>query len=1383
HIDAFCVLQDDAGFIWIGTGNGLQRYDGYQLKNYFKDNDSISTNIRINSMTVIGDVLWINSKGGLLCFHTKKEKYLQIKSNYELKNKSTFIKYHHSNDNQLWILADSILLLATYSLTNDVLLLDLQKKTLPNIPANTILKSLEHNDSGTFWIVAKNRTWQYHYRDDIFVYTNSFLTSKVSQIFYEPNSQYLWVQSAMKIQRFSFKGNEYLEYVSSELNNLRSELELTANPMSDFKIINNEYWIASTHKGIYRLSSIFPQVSIIEKYHTNSDVIPLSSNSIKSLFLSRENCLWVSLNDKGLDIVDLGIKKFSTLKNKTKGKKENQESPKSISEIYEDYKGNFWIGTKENGLWHYNSQQEQFAPFKKATSQFNKVAMRNILEIAGYKNILYIASAQGLSIYNHQTNHFVFYSRNDTTLFNFNKNIRSLAVDQNNVVWVGYLHGGIHRTRFGADGKVLDKIYYDSLPRSKAKVQIKKVTNILVDTALNQLVITNERCLHRLFLDKQSQIFKSIPYRIEPDNMPLLDGVSLWDTKKQNDSTYWIGSIGNGLLRVSLSDSILQDGYGYNICTSYLRKKIAYGNHIQSLLLDDIQNVWFSSNGICQFNTQNKKFRNFDVGDGLISNGFIVKTGLKSNNGNMYFGSTEGIIQFHPDSIDINQALPQIVISNIFVNKQPIKQDLELEGTVIYNGKKLLLNHKQNSFTIEFSALHFANTGKNRYKYKLQGYDDDWIYTDSKMRRAKYANLKYGDYTFLVNGTNNDGLWSDTHLELQVHIKTPIWKSKVAIMLYIVFIIVIIITIYRYNIGMVKLRHNLQLLEIENKNKEELHQTKLRFFTNISHELKTPLNLIYSPIELLIKDSDIDKQQRLQLYRLIGKNINRVLKLVNELIEFRKIETGRATLCLSPINLIDYIEEIIELFREPMENKKINFASSFSNSNVKFYIDADKVSKIVINLLSNAIKYTPEEGHIHLKLLQDFKESDQTFSHSFHIKNNVTANEYFYLVVSDTGIGITEDTISQIFERYYQVKDTEYTRHIGSGIGLALVKSLVIAHKGELLVNSEKNKGTEFIVKIPSTIGFYDSFSNIEIVEKTQKDDFSKINISEIIDNESTTTDDYLDKNTIDRNKKTLLVVEDNYELRHFLKGSLMNDYNILTASNGKKACDALSKIDINLIISDVEMPHMDGYDFTNFVKSNINYCHIPIVLLTAKNSMEEKEKGVQSGADIYISKPFSIEFLKKSVENIFKHQELLFEKYRSNHTMETSLIARNDKDKDFLEQVEKSIEKLMINPDFKLSDLYHSMGISRSPFTNKIKALTGLSPNELVKNVRLKTATKLLIEGKIDISQVAFKVGFKSQSYFGQVFKQAIGCTPTEFIEKNHSEINIKTNTSLRTS
>ncbi|MCG8702457.1 MAG: hypothetical protein MI922_30690, partial [Bacteroidales bacterium] len=694
HLDVLCILQDEAGYMWIGTGNGLQRYDGYELKSYHDDIEKIFISTRIYSMVLQNEILWITSKSGLLCFNTASETYLSIRCNYNFKNKSIFIKNWNALKNQLWIIADSRLFLATYTIENKSIVVNIEQQSIPGIKTEKDIQLLEHDENHNFWISTAGETSHYYFHDNRFILIDSFNTPNLKELHYNPWSKELWMASFGAIRRNSYEESKPLKLVNEETVYLLDELNLKANPIITFNLVNNNIWIGTANNGLYEVNQLFPKINIINWYHTNNSTTPLTANGINDLFLSKDNCLWVALNKGGLDIIDLNKKQFNSLGINNNSSYLKSNILKLVTNVYEDVNSNLWIGTKNSGLFLFDKKTSKISQLQDLTTP-NNVSLKSILDIDGFQNLVYVTATQGFLVYNIDTKKHFFFQRNNPRYFNYKNNVSSIAVDRNNYVWMGLLSSELQKASINVNGEISNVQKFSILPASVNRDPIKHITNIIADTARNELIVTDEKMLYRLFLNNKSEIIRSIPYQIKPGGNNLPDGVTLWDTKRQNDSVFWIGSIGNGLLKVILSDSLDHDGFGKNKCAVFSSNTSPFESHVQGILVDKNENIWYTSNGISHFNTKNKQHRRFDVGDGLTSNGFMAKTGYKSQNGTLYFGSTNGVVYFHPDSIKTNKTQPLITISNLYVNQKHIRKNEPVNCAIIFNGRQICLKHYQ----------------------------------------------------------------------------------------------------------------------------------------------------------------------------------------------------------------------------------------------------------------------------------------------------------------------------------------------------------------------------------------------------------------------------------------------------------------------------------------------------------------------------------------------------------------------------------------------------------------------------------------------------------------------------------------------------------------
>ena len=668
----------------------------------------------------------------------------------------------------------------------------------------------------------------------------------------------------------------------------------------------------------------------------------------------------------------------------------------------------------------------------------------------------------------------------------------------------------------------------------------------------------------------------------------------------------------------------------------------------------------------------------------------------------------------------------------------------------------------ENDFSLSFASLHYANPEKCRFKYQLVGYDNEWHYIPGNYPVANYSNLEYGDYVFRIDATNGDGLWSENPVELYIHISPPWWYSGWAYFAYVLLLLLTAFGIFYYTNRWIKLRNELKLVEAEEEKKEELHQMKLQFFMNISHEFKTPLTLILTPLEKLKKIKFSDPEQY-KMFQLISVNANRLYKLINELMDFRKAEVGRLCLQAGIADINEFSRKVYQQFIPLCQKNNIQY--SFKGDSVaEIWFDPEKMSTILYNLLSNAINYTDEGGWVRVHVFQSERNKiNQYYQHSFEIGESNQNQEYLYIQVVDSGVGISKKSISQIFDRFYHM-GTSRNRHLGTGIGLALLKNLVLLHHGHVIVSSERFTGTEFLVGLPL------GEKHLRPEEKgVETIDLKQMRMEEVdFNSQEKMTDLSMHEMDEIKNLPTLLLVEDNEDLRSVLHEHFARDYNVIEAENGKIALELTEDKNIDLVISDIMMPEMDGLELLKILREDIKTSHLPIALLTAKSSDEDQIAGTEAGADMYFPKPFNLKLMDSKIKQFMESRQKLRNQFASNVFAESRELARTQKDKVFLDKFVQLVDENIDNNDFSIEQICLELSIGRTNLYKKVRSLTGQSMGEFIRGLRLKKAARILITEDVSISEVLYRVGINSNSYFTKSFKSQFGVTPTEFIQQN---------------
>ncbi|MBC7400678.1 MAG: response regulator [Mucilaginibacter sp.] len=1086
----------------------------------------------------------------------------------------------------------------------------------------------------------------------------------------------------------------------------------------------------------------------------------LNSTVLLNTFIDRSECLWVCTAGGGLNYCDLNQKLFYTLQHDPGNA--NSLSGNYIRSVLEDGE-NLWIATNANGLNLYNLKTQAFTFYNTYNSA---VKLQNdaitALSLDNDHN-LWVGTQTGLNIL--RPDHKQLWRPRGYDRFP-NYIIETLAIDCYGNTWFG------NHYKLGV-------IYKDKQNYYRVKEYIEGHF-ILTDKAKPLLFVSSRHGLKKLTIDKEGNITNTVYYKASLKTNSLSSSY-ISPIRKQNDSTYWIGTIGGGLNKLSFNangdlNTVKRFGNSYGVF-----------NDVEALEIDNTGNLWLGGNALLSLNPSTGKLIRYDKSDGLQGNSFKVRASYKGASGRLYFGGINGLNYFYPEQIKPNKINARPILTDILINNQKANYDnsdsaKNYIGKAIGYNKDFKLSYLQNNFVISFSAMHFANPLKCKYRYQLIGFDNDWRYTDGKNPSAAYNNLDYNAYKFIVEASNNDGAWSNTYAETAITITPPWWKSTTAKIIYLLLFISALAAIYIYQARWYRLKREIELRALNEKKREEMHQKseemhqqreelyqqQLMFFTNISHEFRTPLTLILGPLENLInqnKNTSLDGS-----YQLMLRNARRLVNLISELMNFKKVSDSLIKLQVKPLVIDQFCENIAQEFQSLADNKQIAFKMIITvKKNIPLPIsglfDVQVLEKVLFNLLSNAFKYTDAGGQVSFELLFDISKLKPAYSTGFKLLNEQTrAKKYVYFRVIDSGIGISADSITRIFDRYYRISKD----HLGSGVGLALVKSLTQLHKGDIYVYSERNKGTEIIIGIPW------GDENYNEAEKATDNAGLETKL-EVIDSAILAP---LSKQIVNsavvhpKSNKRILIVDDNLELRVFLKQTFEPFYHIYEAADGFEAVKIATEKLPDLIISDVMMPGMDGIEFCRVVKEQEETKHIPFIILSAKDALASKIEGLESGADLYFAKPLSIDLLLLTVNNIFEQGENLKLRYTSDYLLDATKHVKSEKDKEFftrlLTLIEENIQNVNLDVDFLCEHLY----ISRTKLYQQIKKIADQPVGDFIRTIRLKKAIHIMTHEDVAMNEVADRIGLLSSSNFSRAFKKEYGKSPLQFIQSLKNKI-----------
>ncbi len=1098
----------------------------------------------------------------------------------------------------------------------------------------------------------------------------------------------------------------------------------------------------------------------------------LSNDNIRKIISGRNGKLWVATMN-GMNILDPKTFCFEVYRNDPENRKSLKDN--SIKDIYEDDCGSVWMGTMFGGVNVVHPGSIPFTTYRYSKYR-NSISSDMISVIApdGLGNLWIGTEGQGLNYFNVKTGLFKKYIHNPLDLSSLGHNtIKAIYRDSIGRIWIGLYEGGLDLF-VPSTGKFE---HYPPHPGQPNALTEGYVTSISGWSAGRLLVGTVSKGLY--VFDPKDQAFRRIEELLGKGQKLCNSYISV--VYSDSKGNLWVGTLGglnmlsNGTrqLRILFKGnesksshqavritSIREDRYG-NIWigtlrdglslyhpkthsfTTYFHKDGLASDNVTNLLDDDEGNLWISSDkGLTKFDHRQRSFKTYNTSDGLPSNEFNLNSAYKDMNGRLYFGSFNGLVTFTPKDISENRALPQMTFTGLKLFNKPVAiggPDKILTNDINFS-KSITFDADQNIFTIDFAALSYIQSQRNKYAYKLEGLEEDWNYVD--IPSATYTNLSPGKYKFLIKGSNNDGLWNNKPAVLEINILPPLWRTWWAYLLYFTAGSTVLFLVLRFTRRQQQLKSQLYYEHLNNERQQELYQMKLDFFTRISHEIRTPLTLIFAPLEKLKRYAQDNHPVQSSIVG-IKRNTERLLRLVGELLDFRKIESGNVRLQVAENDLVAFCRNIYNTFKGLAEMKDIDYCFKSEAEQVFIFYDAGQMEKVFNNILSNAFKYTPDGGKI-------------TFSLTVH-------DGYANVTITDNGIGIPEEARDKIFTNFYQVRSGQSAVE-GWGIGLALVKNIVELHKGEISIMSEQaigDKNGSTRVNLLLRPG-RDHFTEDEFAENSDIG-MTVVNIPEPDDHSSVG----LVARTVPEQRHTVLVVEDNDELRAFIMQSLEASYHIIEGADGLEGWEVAVTNIPDIIVSDVSMPKLGGLELCQKLKQEERTSHIPVIMLTAMASHMHQADGLEAGADVYITKPFSIRVLELSIRNLLQVREDLKQRYIKQIMLTPRKLEIESPDERFLSKLMQVIEDNMEDPEFSVLGLVDRIGMSRTVLYRKIKSLTDLSITDFIKSQRLKRAEQLLSENKLNVADVAYSVGFNDRRYFSKEFRKQFGYPPSKYNTK----------------
>lgn len=1313
------IVQDHDGFIWIGTRGGLNRYDGYEFKvfNQIPGDSNSMVNPSVEKLFVDSKGnIWIGTKsGGVSQYNPATDKFRNFVSNYKSTNDKIIdnrvLCFNEDNDGRIWM--------GTWG--NGVIIYDPKLGSFEQHLPGEMINSIVKTSDSEIWIGSENNLHQYNVTKNEF---NTYQAGSCQEItFDEKNKQLLLVQgSTYGFRRFELKSHKSEKLVMpAEVSNLKS-----GNHSYESILLDSEdrCWLGTWGTGLYTYSLEKNQFSRYLIYPDNRGTLNKDYDAILDIFEDKDGNIWLGTNGGGVCVLTKKLK-FNNVGYHPEPNKGLTNT--RIMSVIEDRNDKLWLGTIGSGLvWSPDRENFYSVAYPGIIDNSQFFTIKNLFEdkdgriLAGTGNTVFeIEFENQLPQMTHVVGRYGFPG--------FGRQIVSF-LDAFNMLWLGSLQHGlflfdktneytyIKRLRIGDKGT-------DQQKSNRISYLLKDRKNTVWAGTYNGLHVFNP--------DDSTLVIAEEYFKIEGE----FTGNIITCIDEDSKGNLWIGTP-NGLNKLHETNPNVFE------VEIFTESDGLASNFIKGISHDRDGNIWFSTNvGISKLSYgQEVEVVNFDETDGVNGKNFTEASVYRNKKGEIFFGGTDGLTYFHPRDIIQIDKISKPVFTRLNVLNKPVQagdEEQKILERSISRTQKVTLSYRQNNFELGFSALDYRSMGGNGYKYKLENHDNSWNFIGSK-RYVNFNNLRPGEYKLLVSCSNSHNVWNDEPAELYIEITPPIWQTWYALLLYIL-LVVGIATIIRWNaIKQTHLANNLALEKLQHEQDQKLNELKLRFFTNLSHEFRTPLTLILAPLKELLGQKEEYGLNDLSTRKIeiVQSNSQRLLRLVNQLLDFRKVESGNMKLKASKSDLSELVQEICLPFYELARINSINFSVNGIISGKDIWVDRDKLETIVNNLVSNAFKHVNDKGAIQVQLQED---DDEVF-----------------ITVSDTGAGIAATEMDHIFERFYRIGQKK--GYGSSGIGLALVKRFAELHHGKILVKSEPNIFTEFKVCLPKGSSHLDEEEMVKTLPAkhtlTQAKTFVKSGSIPV-----------RIKNKVAEDR--ILVVEDNLEVSNYLVSVLSPMYQVTTAMNGEEAYKMISEEQPDLVLSDVMMPKMDGFEFCKKVKSDQELSTIPFVFLTAKSDEQFKLLGTQLGADDFISKPFDPNLLLEKVKNLLEGRKKLQKQYSKSVRLEPSDIEITSAEEILLEKALQIVEANLQNEKFTAETLAGELNMSGSTLYRRLKALTNTSTAEFIRNIRIKRAAQLLAIRDKTITEIAYEVGFNDVKHFRGVFQKHFSCSPSEYRDK----------------
>lgn len=1311
----FTITQDATGFLWFGTRDGLNRYDGYNFTIFRTREGLINNDVRAIYHDSITNQLWVGALGGLSRYDIKLDQF----TGYRYGDGKGLLS---DNVSSITKTKSGAILIGTAGGVNVYDPNTDQLKPLHSGSSQLDVRDILISSSGVIYLATKTGVYLQEglQANPTLISISHLAGAKDSPIscLLEAQDGSIWIgtQGNGAIHWHPKRGT--IKHLKSNENAPNSLNHNEVRSIVETK--DGAIWVG-TFRGLNRIAAGEDCCEAMSEADTSTENI--TTGSIHSLHVDSRGALWVGSYHGGLSYYAPGLNQFKNIYHRPL---QNSLSNDVVSSFQEDEQNNLWIGTEGGGLNYFNRKTGKFSVYTHRDKVTNTLTGNNIKTLLLDNGNLWIGTyARGLDLFNPETASFTHFRHDPQDPQTISNNSVYDLLKQGDSLWIATFGGGLDLYDSKNGG-------FNHFRASEADSNslCSDLIRVIVRDPKGLLWIGTHHGLSRMSPEKNSVSDNS--YRFQS----YLKEQAVYSLYPAEDGKIWVGTYSNGLFCLNPEKNEVEH---------FTLENGLPGNSVFGILSDSTGYLWLSTdNGIARLNTSNHRITSYNQSHGLRALEYNFNAYERLRNGEILFGGVRGFTLFNPLAITSNTYSPPVAFTGLSQFNQPVK--VNAEGVLknqLDQTTALEFPYNEANFSIAFTALDYFNPAYNEYRYKLEGLDQNWT-TNRGKTIANYSIQRPGQYTFRLRAANSEGIWNPTERTIEITVHPPPWKSWWAYLLYSLLFLAGIYATYHF----LKLRQQYKFEQLANTQRDQLNKAKLRFFTNVAHEFRTPLTLILGPLEEILSRDSFTSETGKKL-RVVKQSAGRLLDLVNQLLTFRKLEAEGEQLAAGPGNIVKFCQEIFLSFTEHARLKNVNFSFDFSDSYIELFYDRDKLEKVLVNLLANAFKFTPDGESIEMSV--------------------ATEGSKVLIKVKDTGVGIAQDLHEQIFKRFYEKEGDVRNVIKGSGIGLALSREMVNLHQGTIEVQSEVGKGSVFAISLPlgkehlRPNDIISNFKDSEQIDHYRFPDERKEVSAQVMDEEKEIFAPLKSAGQLPK----LLIVEDNPAVREYIEECFEGLFSIKKAENGVLGLKSAITNIPDLIISDVMMPEMDGISLCRELKKDERTNHIPIILLTARTAATFKLEGLEMGADDYVTKPFSPKELRLRVRNILSSRLKIRNKLVRLGILEPKEIQLSSIEEIFLEKAMALVEKNIDQPDFNVEKFAREMAVSRAFLFAKLKAVTDHTPNNFVKTIRLKRAAQLLKEYNLEVAQVAYKVGFRDPRYFSKCFKKMYAVSPSEYHNK----------------